>query len=317
MWEGGRVRIRVLLIAAALGLTAPGAAVAATPEQVARALERDPVYVEPGAKPTISKLEAGRIRIRIVQRDIGRIKVAVVKEATARASGGSAGFANAVDRTLHVRGALVASAGTSIHMVVSYSDVDAAVNALREAVNNKEGEGLGPQLLEGVTLLAAVDPGKSADSGAEGGGVTDPEVGKEAGKFLGAVKIAVLVVAIAIALPFLLGALWIGLRMRRRRRDERESLAQDRQDANDQLEALGDRITELDLDESMPDADPNGKAAYQRAVAAYQRADEAMDGPPTRARLGRAAAALAEGKASMEEAGRLLERGAGAAGQPR
>jgi hypothetical protein len=49
-------------------------------------------------------------------------------------------------------------------------------------------------------------------------------------------------------------------------------------------------------------------------VEAYQRADEAMDGPPTRARLSRAAAALAEGKASMDEAGRLLEHGAGAPG---
>jgi hypothetical protein len=311
MWEGGPVRIRVLLIAAALGLTAPGAAVAATPEQVARALQRDPVYVEPGAKPTISKLEAGRIRIRIVQRDIGRIKVAVVKQATAAASGSSAGFANAVDHTLHVRGTLVVSAGTSIHMVTSYSDVDRAVTALRQAVNDKEGDGLGPQLLEGVTRLAAADPGASADGGGEGGGIVDPDVGKQTDKVLGAVKLAVLLVAGAIALPFLLGALWIGLRMRRRRRDERDSLAQDRNDARDQLVALGDRITELDLDESMPDADPQGRAAYERAVEAYQRADEAMGGPPTRTRLSRAAAALAQGRASMEEAGRLLERGAG------
>src|SRR3954463_3898116 len=209
MWEGAPVRIRVLVIAAGLGLAAPGAAAATTPEQMARALERDPVFVERGAEPGISKAEAGRIRVRIAQRDPGRIKVAVVKEATARAAGGSAGLANAVDHALHVRGTLVASAGTSIHMVVSYSDVDRAVNALREAVNEKEGDGLGAQLLEGVTLLAAADPGPRGDGNGEAGGIADPDVGKQTGKVLGAVKIAVLLVAIAVALPFLLGALWI------------------------------------------------------------------------------------------------------------
>src|SRR4051812_16549467 len=79
----GRVRLmrRLVVLAAmvpALGL--PAGASAATPAEVAKALERDPVFVERGADPGISPQEAGKIRIRIAERDIGRIKVAVVKE---------------------------------------------------------------------------------------------------------------------------------------------------------------------------------------------------------------------------------------------
>ncbi len=289
-------------------LALPAGAAAATPKQVARALERDPVFAERGADPGISQQEAGKIRLRIVERDIGRIKVAVVKESTARAEGGSAGFANAVDRDLHIRGTLLVSAGTSIHMVVSHQAVDRTIQAVRDAAEAKKGDGLGEQLLEAVMRIAVVDPGPGGDGDGEGGGISDPAVGKEAQKFLGAVKLAVLLVALAIALPFVLGALWILLRIRRRRIDERDALAQDRNAARDGLVALGDQIRELDLDESMPDADPQGRAAYEKALADYERADSAMVGRPTRAKLARAAQALSEGRAAMQEAARLLDR---------
>jgi hypothetical protein len=296
------------LLGLVAALVLPAAASAATPEQVARALERDPVFSADGADPGLSQEEAGKIRIRIVERDIGRIKVAVVSEADARAQGGSAGFANAVDRDLHIRGTLLVSAGTSIHMVVSHPAVDRTIQAVRDAVEAKKDDGLGEQLLEAVTRIAVVDPGPSGDGGGEGGGISDPAVGKEAQKFLGAVKLAVLLVALAIALPFVLGALWILLRIRRRRIEERDALAEDRDAARDGLVALGDQIRELDLDESMPDADPQGRAAYEKALADYERADAAMVGRPTRAKLGRAAQALAEGRAAMQEAARLLDR---------
>jgi hypothetical protein len=304
--------IRGLAVVAAVvpALAVPAGAGAVTPEQVARALQRDPVYAEPGADPGLSQQEAGRIRIRIVERDIGRIKVAVVKKSSALAQGGSKGFANAVDRDLHIRGTLLVSAGSSIHMVVSHQGVDRTIQAVSDAVESKKDDGLGEQLLEAVSRIATVDPGPSGDDDGAGdsGGISDPAVGKEAHDFLGTVKTALLVVALAIALPFVLGSLWVMLRLRRRRVEQLDALAQDREDARNGLVALGDQIRELDLDESMPDADPQGRANYERALAEYERADEAMAGRPTRAKLDRAAQALGQGRASMAEAARLLER---------
>jgi hypothetical protein len=70
-----------VLVALVPALALPAGACAATPAQVAKALERDPVVAERGADPGISPQEAGKIRIRIAERDIGRIKVAVVSVA--------------------------------------------------------------------------------------------------------------------------------------------------------------------------------------------------------------------------------------------
>jgi hypothetical protein len=298
------------LLALAMALAAPGTAVAASPERVARALKEDPVYVERGADPGLSQLQAGRIRIRIARRDPGRIKVAVVKSTTAEGAEGTNKFANAVDHELGgVRGILLVSGGHSIHMVVSFSDVDRATAVLRQAVSENDDEGLAAQLIEGVTRLADVDPGRGGDiggGGQEGGGVTDPAIGKKAGEVLSTVKLVLLIVGIAVALPFVLVALGIALRGRRRRREERDRLLRDTQADREQLVALGERITELDLDESMPSADPRGREAYQRAVAAYDRANTALNGRPTRAALGGAAFALQEGQAAMQEAERLL-----------
>src|SRR3954468_24809473 len=166
-----------------------------------------------GRRPRALPAQAGRIRIRIARRDPGRIKVAVVKSTTAEGAEGTNKFANAVDHELGgVRGILLVSGGHSIHMVVSFSDVDRATAVLRQAVNENDDEGLAAQLIEGVTRLADVDPGRGGDiggGGQEGGGVTDPAIGKKAGEVLSTVKLVLLIVGIAVALPFVLVALGI------------------------------------------------------------------------------------------------------------
>ena len=64
---------------------------------------------------------------------------------------------------------------------------------------------------------------------------------------------------------------------RRRRRREREQLAEVKTVARDDLVALGDDIRALDLDEQMPDADPEAKRYYGQAVDGYTRAEAAFD----------------------------------------
>jgi hypothetical protein len=78
----------------------------ASPERVARALARDPVYVQAGADPSLSTAERGRLRLQIAREDIGRVKVAVVRTAEADEAGGTRVFANAIDHQL--RGKVVA-----------------------------------------------------------------------------------------------------------------------------------------------------------------------------------------------------------------
>ena len=90
------------------------------------------------------------------------------------------------------------------------------------------------------------------------------------------VKLVLLIIAAAVALPFVIGALWIVLRIRRRRRDEAEVLAEERDAFRKEVVALGEQIRELDLDVSMPDADPEGRAEYERALAVYDEANAAL-----------------------------------------
>ena len=105
----------------------------------------------------------------------------------------------------------------------------------------------------------------------------------------------------------MIGAVWIVLRIRRRRRDEAEVLAEERDAFRKEVVALGDQIRELDLDVSMPDADPQGRAAYERALAVYDEANAALTMRRSPASLQRARAALQEGHQRMAEAKRLLE----------
>src|SRR5262245_61777791 len=77
----GRVESSAVRAAAALLalLLLPSEAVAAsTAREVAEALRSDPVYVAPGQAGQLTVAQRGRLRLRIVDRDIGRIQIAVV-----------------------------------------------------------------------------------------------------------------------------------------------------------------------------------------------------------------------------------------------
>ena len=112
-------------------LTAAPAHAASPAETAGRSLEGDPVYVHPGAADRLTVPEQGKVRLEIVRSAIGRIKIAVVPAAVAARAGGVGPFANEIDRTLHVRGALIVAAGNDYWVVTSYPQSDAAADALR------------------------------------------------------------------------------------------------------------------------------------------------------------------------------------------
>ena len=302
----GRLAPVSILIAA---LTLPAGA-AAQPAVVAERLKSDPVYVHPRADPKLSMQEAGRIRLRIVDKDLGRIRIAVVPAAMVERAGGLAAFANAVDAKLGQKGNLIFAAGPAgYHIITSYPQAQSARAALQAAVTEHADDGLAAQLLEGVDRVAEADPGPAQDLGnpsAPRGVHIDPAADDAAGEILGFVTAVFVIVALLVAAPFVVLGVWLFMRFRRERRDQTEALGDDRAAAREELIALGEELRELDLDVSMPQAAAEGRAAYERALLEYERANTAFPQANNMRRLAKVNRMLADGRREIETAKRLL-----------
>jgi hypothetical protein len=277
---------------------------------LAKRLEREIVYVEPRAQPRVTQRDAGDIRIRIAQKAIGRIKIAVVRAERAQDEGGASGLAHAVARDLDFRGALMVVAGGSIFTLTNHQNASQTVDAVREAFARNQGD-RARQILAAVNGIAAVDPGPSADPRPGPGSAPDLTSGED---FLDDVgdtfRLAGLIVAIAIALPFVAVAVWLGLRYRRRRQEQEEDWDFAQEGLRNELIALGDEIRALDIDTSMPDANPLALSDYEAAIAQYDRANQALDRAEENPRLmvGEARTALAEGRRRIADAKARLAR---------
>jgi hypothetical protein len=298
-----------IALGAVVAVLLTGGTAHASPATVARALARDPVVVQHGAKPTLSVRQRGRLRLQIARQDIGRVKVAVVRDSEASDAGGMRELANGIDHELRGKGSLIVVAGAQAYLITSYPQVGPATDALRAGFDQNEGKGLYRQLSAGIRGIARRDPGPSADEGAAAPqrSVGVPGVDDATKKVADGIRLAVLIVAVAVALPFVLVAGWMLLRFRRGRREQAELLADERDAFRDEVVALGDQIRDLDLDVEMPDADPRGKAEYERALEIYDQANQALTARRSGASIERARAALAEGRERMEHARALLE----------
>jgi hypothetical protein len=294
----------------------PGASGRERGDAVARALESDPVYVHPAVVGRLPPADQGRVRIRIVEEAIGRIKIAVVPDALALQEGGAAGLANNIDRALQPRGALIVVAGPAFHVITSHPRAQPTLAALRSAVTRHREDGLAAQLLAAVGGIARVDPGAGedlrgpvsdpgagdSDAGGSGGGGSAAPVDDAFDGITDAFRLGVLIVAGAVALPFLLGTIYFLLRVRRRAAREEEVQESGEQAVRRGLVALGDGIRSLDLDTSMPGADRRGLAAYEQAIARYDQANELLTGDPSAYRVDQARAAIEAGERHIEAA---------------
>ena len=147
---------------------------------------------------------------------------------------------------------------------------------------------------------ARIDPGPAADPRV-GQPVADDRVpdGDDFLDDLGdAFKLGVLIVAGAIALPFILGAVLLAARARRRRPSrEREVREAGERSADDELVELGEDIRSLDLDTSMPNASRGGaRPSTSRRSRATTRRTSSSSGDPTEYRVEQARAAIAAGR---------------------
>jgi hypothetical protein len=306
-------------LAALVLLGAAPAAAGDDAERVARAVDRGVVYVHPRAQPRISARDQGRIRLRIVDRAFGRIKIAIVPERMAAEAGGLPAFGHRVDSHLELRGALLVRSGGAHYIVTSHPKSNETVAVVTRAINRSNRPTA--QLLAAVDAIAEVDPGRSADLAErrQPGGVRIP--GPPTAGFddptddiVGGFKLALLIVAAAIALPFVVGTAWILLRIRRRRADEADQVDDERGVAEEELVTLGGEIQDLDLDTAMPDADRAALADYELAIASYDRASSALPRAKTLRRVRSATAAIDEGRQRVAAAKRRLEAVAAEAG---
>ena len=94
---------------------------------------------------------------------------------------------------------------------------------------------------------------------------------------------------------------------RRRRRQEAEEFAEVKENARDDLVALGDDIRALEIDMDMPGASQEAKADYETAVKAYERADQSWRLAQRPDDLEPVGAALEEGRWAMSSARARLE----------
>ena len=168
------------------------------------------------------------------------------------------------------------------------------------AVNQRPDDRLVDELLAAIPRIARIDPGPESDPGQQPPSVPDPD------DFLDdlgdAFKLGVLIVAGAIAVPFILGAVLLAARARRRRAREKEVREAGERSADDELVELGDDIRSLDLDTSMPNAPRAALAEYEQAIARYDQANELLSGDPTEYRVDQARAAIVAGRRHIEAA---------------
>lgn len=294
--------LRTSVLAAVLvlsGLAVPATAAAQTPQRIAAALRADPVFADPQARPTLNAAEAGRVRLEILERELGRIKIAVVRPATAAAAGGVKGLADAIDAQLRTPGTLLVVAGDNAWLTTSYPDPQRAVAAVRRAF---AGPGsLADALVRAVRGIARVDPGRGGDL-ERTQPVVSPEIDDAAEDFLGTIKLIFWVVGVLIALPFAIGGFLIVRAVVRGARSSRQAVADHREDAREQLVGLGEEIRALDTQGGVFDDDPAGQAAYERALGAYERADRLLAQADSPRRVNRVRAALAEGRKHIADA---------------
>jgi hypothetical protein len=265
--------MRALAAIVAFLLLAAPAAAQDTVDQVAAALRDDPVFVDPDAEMALPAGEADAVRERID----GNLYVAVLPA--------SAGAADELAAELRSR--LGGSVGVVAGNRFRVDGTAGAERAADAAFDASSRDGAGAVLLDFVERASGAQPGGGGGGGDDGGGG-------------GAGGLIILGLAGA-------GGAALLVRRRRRRQAEAVEFAEVKENARDDLVALGDDIRALDLDIEMPGVQPDARADYDRAVNAYDTADRSWRVARRPRDLEPVGSALEEGRWAMSSAKARLE----------
>lgn len=280
-------------IVAALVLLAAPSAQAGVPDAVVEGLRDDPIYVHPDVDSALSESEVRELRKRIEESAAGPIRVAVLPPAAVQEAGGSAEaaivqIAGRV-RELGVYAVVVPGTGRDAFRAASNGVVpgeEARVAATKAFQAN--GDAVGPLLIDFVTDVGASDSGDAATA-------APASQSSRAGDGGGGVGAGAIILLALGALLF--GAVLFAGRERRRMQDR--SFGEAKDNARDDLIALGEDVRALDLDVGMPGAPPAAIDDHSRALAAYERAELAWKAARAPTALEPVAMALEEGRWAM------------------
>ena len=124
---------------------------------IANALATNPVYVDP-ASSLVTAAQANRLQAEINQADPGRIRLAVVTNATLSQGGGERALANAIAScAADGAGVTLVTTERATYLVTSYSDYQGTSHAVEAALNTHSGMAAG--LRDAVNRMASIDPG--------------------------------------------------------------------------------------------------------------------------------------------------------------
>jgi hypothetical protein len=303
-------RLAALTLAALVLLAGPAAA-ATYVDDAAAGLRSHPVYVDGGATAILSEQDATRLEGSVAEAGTP-IFIAVLPAAARQEAGGSTRMlAQKIAGRVEQPGAYMVIAGDQWAAGnVGGTLPDGRAAALGTTAFGANGRDAGAALrqwVDGVATAAReagqAQPGGAAQGGpgppvdAVGGGDTGGGRGGAGGTIVGVAVVTLLLVGG--------GALVFGARRRRRER-ERE-LAEVKTVAQEDLIALGEDIRALDIDTSMPGADPEAARHHAEAVDAYQRAARILDRATRPQDLAGMSAALEAGRFSMTSARAILE----------
>jgi hypothetical protein len=288
-----RRRLLLALLTLAAGLAgAPAANAQGVIDTAARALASDPVYVAPGAKPSLTTAEAAALRRRIERGDAGPVYVAILPASAIDEAGGDPGevvsrLAAAVGR----RGTYAAISGGRFR--AGSFTVPGAARAATEALVAHRDQGVAAVLDDWVDRVA------QARAGAGSGGSSNNGGGSAGGSGTG-----LLVVLGVLGGGALLAT---SVSRRRRRREEQRQLDELRTAARDDLVALGDDVRDVDLDIEMPGADPRARDELGRGLEAYERAERLLDGARRPEDIAEVTRTVDDGRQAMAACRALLD----------
>jgi hypothetical protein len=272
---------RLLLITAFLSLAlAPAAQAGELIDRAAAELQQSNVYVDPDAEVRLDADGIESLQDRIRTERAGPMYVAVMPEEILDEQGGQPGVtAAAIGNAAGLAGTYVLVAGRNLSAVSNVLDRGVAGELATEAID--EGGGDVETILLGLT-------DRVGEARQNGGAAPGDGVGGTGG----------------LVLLGLLGAggAAVAVSRRNRRRREDEEFQEAKTNARDDLVALGDDIRALDLDASMPSADPQARADYDHAVTRYTEADEQWERARRPQDLAPVGEALEEGRWAMASA---------------
>jgi hypothetical protein len=275
--------------------------------ELSTALRSSPVQQRGHPEEKLSQKEIRSLDARIHRRDPGRIWIAVVSPLSPTAAGD---LAEAISNAINSDGVYIVVAGSSYHVTTTWESGEAARARLATAVGHP-GDSLYKQLERSVDSFATADaaaghPGASSTE-QTGPGSSSPSSSSHSSGSSGNGGTIIAIVVLVILLGS--GGLVALRRARGSMRAEhwrKEQTADERAQAETDFGKLGDDIGALDIDSSMPNANPQAKDEYAKALDCYQDAEQRLKRADDAYQFAKAQEALSQGAQHIRVAQQLF-----------